>query len=257
MMIDTSAPPERIYRARPHLRYGLPLLALTGLAGVILLAAAWGRAESRGGWLLAAAAVCGLAAIILAGLTGATIGVRLEIYPGWFRYRSPKVQIEARWDQIDCFYTCTTQLARRRWRPVGRHEYRIEVFGRRIEFGTAVGATAALGRLIDERTRPRIVARAKAHLQSGRSVPFGPVTVHRDGLSFKGSGRRHISYVELERHGLEHGRYVFKAYGKRMWASIPITQIPNPLALAQLIDEITSWRDQSPAVQETTDPATV
>ena len=34
--------------------YGLPLLSLTGLAGVILLAAAGGRAQGRGLWLLAA-----------------------------------------------------------------------------------------------------------------------------------------------------------------------------------------------------------
>lgn len=254
MTIDTSAPPERVYRARPHLRYGLPVLALAGLAAVVLLSAAGGRAEGRGLWLLLSAAICGLAAIILAGLTGATIGVRFEIYPGWFRYHSPRVRVEARWDQVDSFYTRTTQLAQQGWRLIGRHEYRMEVFGRRIELGSAVGANAALGRLIDERTRPRIVKRARAHLQAGRSVVFGPVTVHSDGLSFKGSGRRHIGYVELERHDLEHGRYVFKAYGKRMWASIPISRIPNPLALAQVIDEITQWRGQEPAVAGTDHP---
>ena len=249
MTIDTSAPPECVYRARWYLRFGLPLLTLSGVFGIVLLSVAGGRAERGGLWFLIAAAVCGLATIILAGLSGATIGVRLEIYPGWLRYRSPRVRIEARWDQIDTFYTNTTQLARPGWRLVGRFEYRIEVFGRRLQLGTAVGANAALGRLIDERTRPRIVKRAKAHLQAGRSVPFGPITVHHDSLTFRGSGRRQISYVELERHDLEHGRYVFKAYGKRMWASIPVSRIPNALALGQVIDEITTWRQRKPAAQ--------
>jgi len=248
MTIDTSAPPEHVYRARWYLRFGLPLLALAGLAGVVLLSAAGGRAERGGIWFLVAAAVCGLPTVILAGLTGATIGVHLEIHPGWFRYRSPRVRVEARWDQVEAFYTNTTHLAGRRRRLAGRYEYRVEVFGRRIELGTAVGADAALGRMIDERTRPRIVKRAKAHLQAGRSVPFGPVTVHHGGLTFKGSARRRIGYVELERHDLEHGRYVFKAYGKRMWASIPISRIPNPLALSQVIDDITNRRGREPAV---------
>ncbi len=244
MAQDSGVTPERIYRARAVIRFGLPLLTLTAI-----IASAWlaGRDSAPGTepWLTTAFIACGVAAVAVGYMAAHALGRRLEVYEDWFRYRILTRVIAARWHQVEAFYTATAGIdPSSRRRLAGRYEFGIIVGGRRLDLGTAIGADAALGVVIDARTRPQVVARAAARLRAGRTVPFGLVIVEPDRLSFKSVGARPIPLSKLENQKLEFGRYIFRAVDRKRPVTIPVARIPDPFALHELIEQRSAWHAQ-------------
>jgi len=148
MAQDSGVTPERIYRARAVIRFGLPLLTLTAI-----IASAWlaGRDSAPGTepWLTTAFIACGVAAVAVGYMAAHALGRRLEVYEDWFRYRILTRVIAARWHQVEAFYTATAGIdPSSRRRLAGRYEFGIIVGGRRLDLGTAIGADAALGVVI-------------------------------------------------------------------------------------------------------------
>ncbi len=244
MAQESGVTPERIYRARAVIRFGLPLLTL-----IAIVSSAWlaGRdsAPSTEPWLTAAFISCGVAAVAVGFMAARAVGRRLEVYEDWFRYRVATRVIAARWHQVEAFYTATSSLdPSTRPRLAGRYEFGIIVGGRRLDLGTAIGADAALGMVIDARTRPQVVARTAARLRAGRAVPFGLVTLEPDRLTFRSVGARPIPLSKLESHELEHGRYIFRSVDRKRPVTIPVARIPDPYALHEIIEQRSTWQPQ-------------
>jgi hypothetical protein len=244
MAQESGVTPERIYRARAVIRFGLPLMTMAAIISSAWLA---GRDSAPGTepWLTAGFIACGVAAIALGLMSARAMGRRLEVYEDWFRYRRVAKVVAARWHQVEAFYTATSSLdPSTRRRIAGRYEFGIVVGGQRLDLGTAIGADAALGMVIDARTRPRVVARTAARLRAGRAVTFGLVSLAPDRLTFRSVGARSIPLSKLESHKLEHSRYIFRAVDRKRPVVIPVGRIPDPFALHQAIEQRTDWQAQ-------------
>ena len=256
MAQESGVTPERIYRARAVIRFGLPLLTLAAI-----IAAAWfaGRDSAPGTepWLTAAFIACGVAAITLGFMAAYAVGRRFEVYEDWLRYRVLTRVVAARWHQVGAFHTTTTSIdpSQKRRRFAGRYEFTIVVGERRLDLGTAIGADAELGLTIDARTRPQVVARTVARLRAGRPVSFGLITVEPDRLTFRSVGARSIPLSKLESHQLESGRYTFSAVDRKRPVAIPIARIPDPFALHEVIEQRATWQAQEKPLSSQGSPA--
>ena len=191
------------YRSSRRLTAALAVLNVLAVAGAALLVTADGG--WRGTWLTAAAGAYAVASLLLSFITLRVSGRSLVIHPDWFDYRTSTESLRARWDQVEAVHATPAGIVGRRG-LFGRFEYRLEVCGRRVDAGTAVGADADLGRIVARRTLPHLFDRSVAHLRSGRAVRFGPVTLEPDSLVVRALPTRRIDLDHLGGHRLAHGR---------------------------------------------------
>jgi len=119
---------------------------------------------------------------------------------------------------------------------LGRHEYVVVLGGdTSLRFGSEIGADASLGEEIERRTRSTVAARAEAHISSGMDVAFGPITVSADGLEVHTLGTRSIPYDRVRDHRLTGRHYLIRSLDHRRSSAIPVSRIPNPGALHDVI----------------------
>lgn len=220
----------RIYRAGHILRIGAPLLAV--LTAAVTTAGIQALSPIDGVWapVVAAAGGTGVASMLL--MWRRVTRGHLEIFNGWFRYVRPERTLIARWDDVIGVFGPTTR--RQKWG--GRYEY-VVVFGggTSLRMGTEIGADAALGEEIERRTRSTVAARAEAHISGGLGVPFGPITVSSDGLKVHTLGTRSIPFDRIRDHELKGNRYRIRSMDHRRASVIPVSRIPSPGALHDVI----------------------
>jgi hypothetical protein len=185
-------------------------------------------------WPAAVAAAGGVAVATLLILWSRLRNRRLELFAdGSFRYAEPDRTVIARWDQIALVYGTTSKPRR----FLGRHEYRVLAGDVWLRLGTEVGADAELGVEIDLRTRPNVVARTDTLLSGGVPVDFGPITLTPDGLQVRSIGKHSIPYHRLRSHHLGRRHYLFRSFDEKRTLAVPVTRIPSPAALHEVLEE--------------------
>jgi hypothetical protein len=227
------------YRSSRSLLASLALLNALTVAGAGLLVAADGG--WRGTWMTKAAGAYAVASLLLSWLTLRVSGRSLIVHSTWFDYRTSTQFLQARWDQVDAVYATPAGVLGRRG-LLGRYEYRLEVCGRRLDAGTAVGADADLGRIVAERTLPHLLDRSVARLRSGRAVQFGPVTLEPDSLVVRALPNRRIDLDRIGAHRLARGRLALQVKGKRRPVRIPLGRVPNARVLLDLLGRRPEWQ---------------
>ena len=80
--------------------------------------------------------------------------------------------------------------------------------------------------------------RAVAAYQSGQVIPFGPLTVARQGM---GNGRETIPWQEVQNVDVKRGYLQVKRAGKTFnWANVDVSKIPNLLVFISLVNGVRS-----------------
>jgi hypothetical protein len=90
--------------------------------------------------------------------------------------------------------------------------------------------------VIHRHTLPRLLAEARAALERGEAVPFGPIELTADGLR---AGRRVLPWAELERVTPDgEGDLGVWAVGRRKpWLDVATGKVGNVRVLLQLVEE--------------------
>ena len=234
--------PVRVYQSSPILRLGSPLLAV--LVAAATTAGIQTVIPYQGPWAPVIGAVGGTALASALLLWTSVTRRRLEVFDGWFRYVLPHRTLIAHWDDVLEVYSPTT----RRRRLLGRHEYVVVLGGgTTLRLGSQVGADAELGDEIEARTRSVVAARAAAHLDRGREARFGPITVAADGIEVRSLGRTMIPYERLRDQRLGGRHWFVRSKDRRRTIAVPISKIPSPGALCDLIDRQVERRAVRPA----------
>lgn len=223
--------PARVYHAGPVLRIGTPLLAV--LTAAATTAGIQTVIPVRGFWVPIVASAGGIGLALLFLLWRQVTAARLEVFDGWFRFTSSRRTLIAHWEDVVEVYSPTTRPRRH----LGRPEYVVVLSGgTKLRMGSEIGADAELGREIERRTRDVIAARTESHLKTGREVQFGPITVTADGISVRALGRTEIPFDRLRSHRLNGRHYLVKSRDRRRTTAVPVSRIPSPSALQQVIE---------------------
>ena len=226
-------------------RSSRPLLATLALLNALTVAGAAALVTADGGWrgtwLTTAAGAYALASLIISWLTLRVSGRSIVIHPDWFDYRAPTEFLQARWDQVDTVWATASGVVGRRG-LFGRYEYHLQIAGRRVDAGTAVGADAHLGRIVAEHTVPHMTDRAVAHLRSGRAVRFGTLTLQPDALVVRGIPSRCIDLDSVAAHRLAGHRLALEVKGKRRPLQVRLSCVPNAWVLLDLLDRRADWQ---------------
>jgi hypothetical protein len=214
----------------------LHALTVAGTAGLVAADGGW-----RGTWMTAAAGAYALAALFIAWVVLRVSGRSLVIHSDWFDYRTPREFLQARWDQVDTVWATASGVVGRRG-LFGRYEYHLEIAGRRLDAGTAVGADAGLGRLVAEHTLPHLLDRSVARLRSGRTVRFGTLTLEPNALVVRAFPHRRIDLDHLSAHRLAHRRLAIEVKGRRRPLQVRLSRVPNAWVLMDLLDRRADWQ---------------
>ncbi|HCI82865.1 MAG TPA: hypothetical protein DHW02_24600 [Ktedonobacter sp.] len=158
-----------------------------------------------------------------------------------------------RWDQIDAI-----------WIKLMRQRYYIGIAGalasalassrrtqnitvRRVDGATFKFTNMLRGHVqlmqgIEQAVMQAHMPRAVAAYQSGQVIPFGPLTVSRQGM---GNGRETIPWQEVQSVDVKRGYLYIKRVGKTFsWASVDVSKIPNLLVFVSLVNGVRSGQIQ-------------
>lgn len=226
-----ESPAGHIYQSGPILRIGVPVLAslvaavtTVGMQAVLPISGLWAQVLAVSG---------GVAMATLLLLWHHVTRRRLELFEGWFRYVLPGRTLIAHWDDVVGVLSPTS----RRRRFLGRHEYVLVMGGgNKVRLGAQVGADAALGTEIETRTRGVIASRTEAHIDSGRRVAFGPITVGADGIEVKTMGTRSIPFDRIRDHRLKGRHYLIRSMDSRRTSALPVSRVPSVGALSDVVE---------------------
>ncbi len=138
----------------------------------------------------------------------------------------------SRWEEIQAIWH---QVKYRSYGEYGRevrHVYVIEHFdGRRTVFDDKIRKVQKLGDLLGELITNAMWPRALASYNAGNVLPFGPLSVSRQGV---GSGGALLPWAALKEIKCDGEEVKIHQKGKLLnWAKVPVGDIPNaPLFLA-------------------------
>jgi hypothetical protein len=181
----------------------------------------------------ALSAAAGFGAIVATIVVQRATRRRLEVFETWFRYTSDDETVLARWDQVQAFYTPSVRFRR----FLGRPEYRLVAGGHTLDIGSRIGASAELGEMIVARTTEAAIDRARARIASGRPARFGPITLNQDGIEIRRGRTLRVPFVRIRDQRLNGKQYVLTSLDRRRAAVIPVSKIPNVMALNTLVEQ--------------------
>lgn len=158
-----------------------------------------------------------------------------------------------RWDQIDAIWI---RLIRQRYyiglagvfasalassrRTQSMTVRRVD--GASFKFTNMLKGHVQLMQNIEQAVMQAHMPRAIAAYQSGQVIPFGPLTVSRQGM---GNGRETIGWHEVQNVDVKRGYLQVKRTGKTFnWASVDVSKIPNLLVFMSLINGVRSGQIQ-------------
>lgn len=110
------------------------------------------------------------------------------------------------------------------------------VDGASAHFGPALDGYDRLAEEVQRRTFGRFWADARGRVAAGHPVPFGDLSVYRDGLHHAG---KFLRWREVKEVVVSQGRLTVKREGKWLpWAVLKdIAEVPNPHVLLALVEE--------------------
>jgi len=184
-------------------------------------------------WVPVVAAAGGVAIASLLVVWRRASIARLEIFQDWFRYQQRDRTLIAHWGDVVKVYGA----GNRRRRLLGRHEYLVVLGGgARLRFGAEIGADADLGEAIESRTRRAIASRAEAQLSNGIDVGFGSIVVGGDGIRVRTRRTETIPFGRIRSQRISARRYVIHTWDRRRPYAVPLSRVPSPGALHDLVD---------------------
>lgn len=154
-----------------------------------------------------------------------------------------------RWDQIDAIWI---KLIRQRYyiglagvfasalassRRTQRMTVR-RIDGTNFKFTNMLRGHVQLMQNLEQVVMKLHMPRAIAAFQSGQVIPFGPLSVGRQGM---GNGRETIPWNELQNVEVKRGYLQVKRVGKTFnWANVNVSKIPNLLVFVSLVNGVRS-----------------
>lgn len=123
------------------------------------------------------------------------------------------------------------------------------VDGAVAHFGPALEGYDRLAEEVQKRTFGRVWADARGRVAAGLPVPFGDLSVYRDGLHHAG---KFLRWREVKEVAVSQGRLTVKREGKWLpWAVLKdIAEVPNPHVLLALVEECRKGAVPAPAETE-------
>jgi uncharacterized membrane protein len=158
-----------------------------------------------------------------------------------------------RWDQIAEVWKVFTVITYN----YGQKAYVLRQFLLRRSDGTTLVLDNAfygfeeMGAEVEQQVVGRLLPGALAAYYAGHAVPFGPISVHSQGVSVN-SGQKAFSWNELDKVRIADGVIYFKGPSLLPLATVPIAQIPNTSVFAALVSAVTNGQKLQPARKAST-----
>lgn len=153
-----------------------------------------------------------------------------------------------RWDQIDAIWIAVSQqryfsLAGALVSALASARNTRSLTVRRVDgasfkFTNTLRNSHMLMQNIEQAVMQSHMPRAVVAYQSGQVIPFGPLTVGRQGM---GNGRETIPWQEVQNVDMKRGYLQVKRAGKTFnWANVNVSKIPNLLVFISLVNGVRS-----------------
>jgi hypothetical protein len=171
---------------------------------------------------------------LFAGIRNLYSAHRVLVFPEGLAVLQGSAVTVWRWDDVESVRRNLTEVHQRRTSPRTCTLRRQD--GQMLEFNsTQLEKTDQLGDLAEREVGRRLLPRARATLQQGGAVDFGPLSVDQFGLH---QGARTIAWHEVVGVCTGEGQLtVTKAGQWRNWCSIPVSTLPNMPVLVSLLQE--------------------
>lgn len=112
--------------------------------------------------------------------------------------------------------------------------------GQTFEVSPHVEDATRLLQIVRAKVRDRLTSAARAALDAGESVEFGPLTVTSAGLRYREKSLEWFEIAHVRTHSTENGPTLFISAGGSglPWCMVPLDKVPNDFVLLELIGRL-------------------
>lgn len=212
---------------------GSVVLIVFGLGGILL------------GIYLASLYGSGQLCFSVAGLISCLLGVlwfvlskrqsdlRVLVFPEGLSYTKRGKTDIIRWDDV----ATVKQNITRHQQGGTTHVYTVQLTdGRKHTFSDGLAGVQNLGNTIQQEVTRRILPRAVEAYGAGETIPFGKVSISKDGIT---RGKETLSWDQIKGVKLDRGVISIKKEAKWLrWSSVRVAETPNVFVLLAIVDRI-------------------
>ncbi len=168
-------------------------------------------------------------------------GKAVAIFSNGLAYNDYKGLQTWRWEEIDQFFFSITRQYTNGIYTGTTYIYTIKkVDGAKLSFDNKYGKNEIpkLGTMLEQATLPIHYRRAADFYNTGQIVPFGPVSISKEGITIN---KKTYAWQDVDKVSLNNGMLSVakKGGGWFSGASVMVSGVPNLTALLSIVDQVT------------------